>query len=125
MSAGDDVVELLEADDPDFEMVMACVFGVQGREVRTYLTLLDRPGSTVEELARALDRDRSNVNRSLSRLLDLDLVGRERRLLDDGGYVYQYTAKPLETTKTRLHEAIDDWVEAVHVRIEAFGPTDE
>ena len=123
MSAGDDVAELLEADDPDFEMVMACVFGVQGREVRTYLTLLDRPGSTVEELAREIARDRSNVNRSLSRLLDLDLVRRERRLLDDGGYVYQYTANPLDATKARLHDAIDDWVAAVHARIEEFGPT--
>lgn len=123
MSAGADVVELLEADDPDFETVMACLFGVQGREVRTYLALLARPGSTVEELARELARDRSNVNRSLSRLLDLDLVRREGRPLDDGGYVYQYTANPLDSTKVRLHDAIDDWVGAVHERIDEFGPT--
>ncbi len=120
MDAGEDMRRLLETNDPDFDVVMACVFGVQGREVRTYLALLDRPGSTVEELADALDRDRSNVNRSLSALLELDLAERERRLLDPGGYVYQYTATPLPETKDRLHAALDQWVEHVHGRIDSF-----
>ena len=121
MGAPDDMRRLLEAEDLPFEDVMACVFGVGGREVRTYLALLDRPGSTVEELADALDRDRSNVNRSLSRLRDLELAYRERRLLDSGGYVYQYSAESLPETKARLHEALDRWAEQVHDRIDAFG----
>ena len=128
MSAGDDMGQLLEADDPPFDEIMGCVFGIQGREVRTYLALLDRPGSTVEELAAALDRDRSNVNRALSALLELDLADRQRRLLDPGGYVYQYTATPLPETKQRLHDGLDRWAEAVHGRIEAFeeqGATEE
>ena len=120
MGASDDVRQLLEQDEPPFDEVMACVFGIQGREVRTYLALLDRPGSTVEELAGALDRDRSNVNRALARLLERDLVERRRRLLDPGGYVYQYTATPLPETKARLHDALDRWVEGVHGRIDAF-----
>jgi predicted transcriptional regulator len=82
--------------------------------------LQNRTASTVEELADTLDRDRSNVNRSLSRLLDLDLAYRERRLLDPGGYVYQYTASPLPETKERLHEALDAWAEHVHERIDQF-----
>jgi predicted transcriptional regulator len=120
MGTGDDMRRPLESDDPPLDEVMACVFGIRGREVRTYLALIDRPGSTVEELADALDRDRSNVNRSLSQLLDLDLARRERRLLDPGGYVYQYTAAPLPETKDRLHEALDEWTERVHDRIENF-----
>ena len=121
MDGPDDMVRLLEQEDPPFDHVMACVFVIGQRETRTYLTLLDRPGSTVEELADALDRDRSNVNRSLVRLLELDLVKRDRRLLDSGGYVYQYTATPLEETKERLHQALDDWTERVHGQIESFG----
>ena len=128
MSAGDDMRQLLQADEPPFDDIMACVFGIQGREVRTYLALLDRPGSTVEELATALDRDRSNVNRALSELLDLELVDRQRRLLDPGGYVYQYTATPLPETKERLHEGLDEWAATVHDRIDSFeeqaGPTE-
>lgn len=120
MNSGNDIGQLLETEDPPFDDIMTCVFGIQGREVRTYLTLLDRPGATVAEVAEALDRDRSNANRSLSRLLDLELVTRERRLLESGGYVYQYRAVPLSETKERLHEGLDRWAERVHDRIDAF-----
>ena len=112
---------LLETDDPEFEEVLTCVFGIQPHETRTYLALLDYPGSTVEELADELDRDRSNVNRSLSTLLERDLAERERRLLDAGGYVYQYAATPLPESKRMLHDALDAWAERVHEKIDGFG----
>jgi predicted transcriptional regulator len=115
------IADLLETEHPDFRQVLSCVFGVQDHESRTYLALLDRPDSTVAELAEDLDRDRSNVNRSLTTLLEKGLVERRRRLLDPGGYVYEYTAVPLPEAKEMLHEALDEWVETVHGRIDAFG----
>ena len=114
--------DLVQTEDPSFQHVMACVFGIQEHESRTYLVLLDNPSSTVEELAEVLDHDRSNVNRSLTTLLDKGLAKRERRLLDPGGYVYQYTATPLPEAKELLHEALDQWVETVHGAIDEFGP---
>jgi len=119
-AAQPDMVSLMENADPAFEDVMTCVFGIQDHETRTYLALHDRPGSTVEELADALDRDRSNVNRSLSTLLEAGLVERERRLLDSGGFVYQYTAVPLPDAKELLHDALDAWSETVHGAIDEF-----
>jgi predicted transcriptional regulator len=117
--------DLIGTDEPSFQHVLSCVFGIQDHESRTYLVLLDNPGSTVAELADLLDRDRSNVNRSLSTLLDKGLAGRERRLLDPGGYVYQYTATPLPEAKAMLHSALDEWAEKVHGRIDEFGEREE
>ena len=113
--------DLMATDDPDFAEVMACVFGVQTHEVRTYRTLLATPGSTVEELADALERDRSNVNRSLSTLREKGLAYRERRLLDGGGHVYQYTATPVSEARELMHDALDQWAAAVHDSIDSFG----
>ncbi|MFC4359444.1 helix-turn-helix domain-containing protein [Halobium salinum] len=121
MSDSPDIEELVGNEDPSFQHVLACVFGVQDHESRTYLVLLDNPGSTVAELAETLDRDRSNVNRSLSTLLDKGLAERRRRLLDPGGYVYQYTATPLPEAKEMLHAALEEWVENVHEAIDGFG----
>ena len=125
MTDAPEMGDLLETGDPSFQHVLACVFGIHDHESRTYLVLLDNPGSTVAELADTLDRDRSNVNRSLSTLLDKGLAERRRRLLDPGGYVYQYTATPLPDAKELLHTALDEWVESVHSRIEGFGERDE
>jgi len=112
--------DLMATDDPDLTEVMACVFGIQRHEVRTYRTLVSTPGSTVEELAATLERDRSNVNRSLSTLREKGLAERQRRLLDGGGHVYQYTATPLEDARELMHEALDQWAAAVHDSIDAF-----
>jgi len=119
-----EIEDLVGDVSPSFEHVLSCVFGVRDHESRTYLTLLDHPGSTVAELAETLDRDRSNVNRSLSTLREKGLVERRRRLLDSGGYVYQYTAIPIPEAKERLHDALDEWVESVHEAIDAFDPDD-
>ena len=113
--------ELMLGDEPSFEEVLTCVFGIQHHESRTYLTLLDHPSSTVEELADKLDRDRSNVNRSLSTLQEKGLADRERRLLDGGGHVYQYSATTLPETRELMHETLDSWTEYVHGRIDEFG----
>lgn len=115
--------ELMEESNPPFENVMSCVFGIEGHETRTYLVLCQHPGSTIEELATVLDRDRSTVNRALSTLRESGLVRRERRLLDGGGYVYQYTAISLPEAKDVLHDALDTWTATVHDVIDEFdGP---
>jgi predicted transcriptional regulator len=113
--------ELMLDEEPGFQEVLTCVFGIQAHEANTYLVLLDFPGSTVEELANELDRDRSNVNRSLSTLREKGLASRERRLLDGGGHVYQYTATPLAEARTLLHDTLDAWADYVHERIDEFG----
>ncbi|MFB6282033.1 MAG: helix-turn-helix domain-containing protein [Haloferacaceae archaeon] len=122
MADGPEMADLVGDASPDFRHVLACVFGIQDHESRTYLALLDNPGSTVAELAETLDRDRSNVNRSLTTLLEKGLAERERRLLDPGGYVYQYTATPLPEAREMLHEALDEWVASVHHVIDEFDP---
>lgn len=113
--------ELMIADELEFQHVLECVFDVQKHESRTYLALLDAPGSTVAELAEDLERDRSNINRSLGTLVEKGLAERERRLLDAGGYVYQYTAVPLPEARERMHEAVEEWSAQVHERIDEFG----
>jgi predicted transcriptional regulator len=113
--------ELMLDDEPEFADVLSCVFGIQRHESRTYLTLLDNPSSTVAELATAVDRDRSNVNRSLTTLREKGLADRRRRLLDGGGHVYQYTATPLDEAKLLMHETLDEWAAYVHDRIDEYG----
>ena len=114
--------ELMLDEEPNFRDVLTCVFGIQRHEARTYQVLLDNPGSTVEELAGELDRDRSNVNRSLSTLREKGLAQRQRRLLDGGGHVYQYSATPLSEARELLRETLEAWTATVDERIDGFGP---
>lgn len=117
-----DMEALMRSEDPDVERIMECVFGIHQHEIRTFVALVDAPGSTVAELAATVNRDRSNVSRSLSTLYDKGLIDRERRLLDGGGYVYQYFAVSLEEMRDRMHRGVDEWSEQVHETIDDIGP---
>ena len=112
--------DLMLDAEPGFEEVLRCVFDIQAHEARLYLVLLDAPDSTVAELAERVDRDRSNVNRGLSTLLEKGLADRQRRLLDSGGHVYQYRATPPEEARELMHETLEEWSAYVHERIEEF-----
>ena len=112
--------DLMLDAEPGFEEVLRCVFGVQDHEARLYLELLDAPDSTVAELAEAVDRDRSNVNRGLTTLMEKNLAERRRRLLDSGGHVYQYTATPPEEARELMHDTLEEWAAYVHDRIDEF-----
>ncbi|MEF8800925.1 MAG: helix-turn-helix domain-containing protein [Halapricum sp.] len=112
---------LMLENEPGFEDVMACVFGIQRHQARMYTALLEAPGSTAAELADAVDRDRSNVNRSLTTLREKDLASRQRRLLDSGGHVYQYTATPVKEARGLMNETLDEWCVYVHELIDDFG----
>ena len=112
--------DLMLDAEPGFEEVLRCVFGIQEHEARLYLELLDAPDSTVAELAETVDRDRSNVNRGLTTLMDKNLAERRRRLLDSGGHVYQYRATPPAEARDLMHETLDEWAAYVHDRIDEF-----
>lgn len=114
--------ELMLDEEPGFEDVLACVFGIQEHEARTYVVLRENPESTVVDLADELGRDRSNVNRSLATLREKDLARRRRRLLDSGGHVYRYTATPVDEARELMHETLDEWTAYVHERIDEFPP---
>jgi predicted transcriptional regulator len=127
MSSPPEFRDLMLMENPGFDDVMRCVFGIQEREVDTYICLLGCDEEvSAEIIADEMDRDRSNVTRNLARLREKGVVSRHRRLLEGGGHVYCYTAEPLDEVQARMHHDLDAWTESVHGRIEEFGevPTD-
>jgi len=119
--ANPEIEDLMRIADPEFDRVLECVFGIHPHDRRTYVTLLELPGSTVVEFADALERDRSNVSRSLTTLQEKALVERDRKILGGGGYVYQYFPTPIPKAKELMHVAVDEWAADVHEKIDSFG----
>ncbi len=111
--------------EPSVSVLLQTVFGLRSQDLATYNALASRPGVSTKALAAALDRDRSNVNRSLTRLTEAGLVCRQRRLLDQGGYFYAYFAEPGAAVKTRLTDALDRWADAAETTIDAYQWDDD
>jgi predicted transcriptional regulator len=104
----------------DCEDLLACVFRLNELEVRAYFALLEHPETRMDELAEALDRDRSTVHRAVQTLVDLQLAERRAEGLDGGGYCYTYEAASPAAVRERIEERLDAFQEAVEERLARF-----
>ncbi len=104
--------------EPSLEEVLRVVFDVGVGEREAYVTLAGREPSSAGDLADELDRDRSNVNRYLNNLYQKDLVTRRRRILQSGGHVYEYSARPTDDVQELLLAGLERWADTASRRID-------
>ena len=63
---------------------------------------------TLDEIAKAMDRDRSTTFRSLQKLVSLGLLVKETKTIKDGGYFHVYSAVDRETFKRETERRVKD-----------------
>lgn len=88
--------------------LLCCAFGLKTYEIDAYITLLAGP-KTVEEITEKVDADRSTVQRALKKLLKQNLVTRERKEIDRGGYFYEYSAVSASDVRSQILEQLEHW----------------
>lgn len=99
-----------EIATPSMATVLETVLGLRSQELAVYDAVTAEPGASTKALASTLDRDRSNVNRSLTKLESAGLVTRHRRILDSGGYYYANYAAPSDVFDDIVSQALEQWV---------------
>mgnify|MGYP006275588373 FL=1 len=92
------------------EGLLECFFGVTelDRTVYELLTAEDHP-FTVEQVAEAVNRERSTAYRSLRRLVDAGVVNRRQINYDDGGYYHVFEPVDTDDVVDSLQHDLNDW----------------
>jgi len=103
--------------EPDIDRVLETVFGFRSVDLRVYNELLEQGPATSNDLACAIGRHRSYVNRALTSLCQQGLAHRQRRLLPDGGFQYVYVPKPRQEALEALDEGIEQWATEARARL--------
>ncbi|MDH5020331.1 helix-turn-helix domain-containing protein [Halobacterium rubrum] len=81
------------AKEPDLATLVTQVFGVSETGVDICVLLMERDEVTIEDIAAALDVNRTTASRQLTQLRSLGVIERREESLDDGGQRYVYTAR--------------------------------
>ena len=97
--------------------IAKCVLGLKNLDIETYRLLVIHGQMTVEKLGELLKRERSTAYRSLQNLISCQLVYRETRTIEGGGYYYIYAAQDPCRLKEMLKENIDTWYEKMNSMI--------
>jgi predicted transcriptional regulator len=107
-----------------------CILGLNEIETNVFSYLLKNDNASTMELAGALDKDRSSIQRALQNLTDLNVIERKSMSLKDyveqrgveeankRGYLYVYGAKDLQFIKSEFRELLERWYQKMTNYIE-------
>lgn len=108
-------------DDPSCERLLEWVDGCKEIDCDIYLDLLEaEQAKTVDEIAAAIDRERSTAYRAVRRLHDAGYLDREQVTYDNGGYCYRFLPTDPEEVAAQLHERIERCHRDMDALVEEF-----
>jgi predicted transcriptional regulator len=106
------VRELMSRKQVEASDVMHCFLGLRNLEIDVYFYLL-KGAATVKEVAEALGRNRSSIQRAIQNLVQRGFASRRSRTLRKGGYTYVYKAVSLTSVKKLIKESLDSFYKQI------------
>lgn len=73
-----------------------------------FLLMKTKRPMTIEDMTKKLRRDRSNIFRSVQKLVNLGICTKDAMTLEDGGYYHVYAAVDIKTFKLETEKRIKE-----------------
>ncbi|WP_336037712.1 helix-turn-helix domain-containing protein [Halobacterium yunchengense] len=105
----DSMAEQLQ-QDMECEGLLECFHGLKHLDKEVFRTLVatDDP-LTVDEIAEAVDRERSTAYRAVQRLLKAGFIQKEQVNYDQGGYYHVYRPTDPSNIADDMQRLLNDW----------------
>jgi predicted transcriptional regulator len=92
------------------ESLLECFHGLKALDQSVFGVLARRDEPlTVDEIADAVDRERSTAYRSVQRLCDAGLVDKTQVNYPDGGYYHVFEPAETDVVADRMQRMLNDW----------------
>ena len=92
------------------EGLLECLYGLTELDREVFGALVEGEAPlTVDEVAAAVDRERSTAYRSVRRLVDTGLVEREQVNYDDGGYYHVFSPVDGDEAAGEFQRLLNEW----------------
>ena len=92
------------------EGLLECFHGLTGLDREVFGQLVSAGGPlTVDEVAAAVDRERSTAYRSIERLREAGFVERDQVNYDHGGYYHVFEPADADEVATDMQRLLNDW----------------
>ncbi|RMG30626.1 MAG: hypothetical protein D6732_15925 [Methanobacteriota archaeon] len=98
------------AERKECKEIVQGLFGLNQLEFEVFCSLNLLRRADIQTIMNHVGRkDRTRVNRSLNRLLELDLITRKKERSDEGTLRYYYYPIDLQTLQSRLEHLLENW----------------
>lgn len=117
----DSMQEMLRAD-MQCEGLLECFHDLKEIDKEVFRLLNERGGGlTVDEIAGAVDRERSTAYRSVQRLLTAGFLQKEQVNYEQGGYHHVYHTRDADEIAGEMQRTLNDWYAKMGQLIGEFG----
>ncbi|MCQ4332041.1 helix-turn-helix domain-containing protein [Natronomonas sp. F2-12] len=96
--------------DMQCESLLECVHGLKELDMEIFQVLTERSEPlTVDEVAEAVDRERSTAYRSIQRLVQSGFVQKEQVNYEQGGYYHVFRPTDADEVADDMQRMLNDW----------------
>ncbi|WEL16979.1 MULTISPECIES: helix-turn-helix domain-containing protein [unclassified Halorhabdus] len=96
--------------DMECEGLLECIHGLKELDKEVFVTLTDTTEPmTIDEIADAVDRERSTAYRAVQRLLQSGFIQKEQVNYDQGGYYHVYHPTDPDQIADKMQRTLNDW----------------
>jgi predicted transcriptional regulator len=94
----------------DCEGLLECIHGLRDLDRECYKVLVESEEPlTVDQVAEAVDRERSTAYRAIQRLLDAGVIAKEQENYENGGYCHVYRPADPDQVSQEMQRKLNDW----------------
>lgn len=109
MEMADTIGEMLQ-QDLECEGLLECFHGLKTLDKEVFRVLTERSEAlTVDEIATAIERERSTAYRSIQRLLQVGFVSKDQVNYDQGGYYHVYRPADADRVANEMQRMLNEW----------------
>ena len=107
--------------DMECEGLLECFHGLKQLDKEVFQALVDTDEAlTVDEIAAAVDRERSTAYRAVQRLLQAGFIQKEQINYDQGGYYHVYRPTDPSNIADDMQRLLNDWYAKMGQLIQEF-----
>ena len=100
--------------------LLTCLYNLKPSDVEILLALAKNENSTLDQIAKIVQKDRSSVHRCLSKLVSINLVNKQSKSLKGGGYYHSYAMLDPATIKKHALERVKEITESLEALVDSF-----
>ena len=100
--------------------LLVCLYDLKQTDVDALREVARREQATLDEISDAVERDRSTVHRSLSKLVSLGLVYKRARPLEGGGYHHVYVVAEESQVKEQARLRVGEITGSLQRLVDSF-----
>ena len=92
--------------------IIQCSYGLGRGDYKVFeLLLKQKEPKTIKELSEMLSKERTTIQKVVTKLVNKGIVKRRQMNLSSGGYVFVYFIKNKEKIKQEIKEIMKQWCE--------------